>query len=68
MEFNLLYFLIFSFTEIFPKDRTMPLQAGFQILGLVVTLFIALVTGAATGNTDEGLFGDIHIYQISQIQ
>ena len=47
----------------------MPLQAGFQILGLVVTLFIALVTGAATGNTDEGLFGDIHIYQINgQIQ
>ena len=27
----------------------MPLQAGFQVLGLVVTLFIALVTGAATG-------------------
>ena len=44
---------IFSFTEIFPErdgERSMPLQAGFQVLGLVVTLFIALATGAATGN------------------
>ena len=44
-------FILFdsSFTEIFPEGRSMPLQAGFQVLGLVVTLFIALVTGAATG-------------------
>ena len=53
---RILYFVIlfiFSFTEIFPErdgERSMPLQAGFQVLGLVVTLFIALATGAATGN------------------
>ena len=27
----------------------MALQAGYQVLGLAVTLFIAIVSGAATG-------------------
>ena len=41
-----------SFSVLFPEvddERSVALQAGFQILGLVVTLFIAIVTGAATG-------------------
>ena len=42
-----------SFNTLFPEydesDRSMPLQAGFQVLGLVVTLVIAIVSGALTG-------------------
>ena len=43
---------LLSFSVLFPEvdvERSVALQAGFQILGLVVTLFIAIVTGAATG-------------------
>ena len=52
MDFKRLILFDFSFTEIFPEGRSMPLQAGFQVLGLVVTLFIAVVTGAATGKNN----------------
>jgi len=67
-----------SFSVLFPEvgdDRSTGLQAGFQILGLVVTLFIAIVTGAATGfilNTakifdplkDYELFDDAHFWTL----
>ena len=41
---------------LFPEvgdERSPALQAGFQILGLVVTLFIAIVTGAVTGKAHK---------------
>ena len=52
IEFQYHEFLL-SFSVLFPEvgdERSVALQAGFQILGLVVTLFIAIVTGAATGS------------------
>ena len=58
MDCKRLILFDFSFTEIFPEGRSMPLQAGFQVLGLVVTLFIAVVTGAATGKNNL-----IHIWR-----
>jgi len=67
-----------SFSVLFPEvgdERSVALQAGFQILGLVVTLFIAIVTGAATGfflnnvkifepMTDYELFDDAHFWTL----
>merc|ERR1719436_1318559 len=59
------------------KDETMALQAGFQVLGLLVTLFIAIVSGAATGfllNTAKvfdplkyyELFDDAHFWSLPE--
>lgn len=64
-----------SFTEIFHKRHDdMALQAGFQVLGLGITLFIAIASGAATGFLlnlkifeplqDYELFDDAHFWTI----
>ena len=56
MNFLFIEFVLISFSVLFPEvddERSPALQAGFQILGLVVTLFIAIVTGAVTGKAHK---------------
>ena len=48
--------LFVSFEALFhgkKLERTMALQAGFQLLGLGVTLFIAIAAGALTGTINN---------------
>ena len=49
-----MFYIYFSLKVLFPlcvgdDARSFGLQAGFQVLGLAITLFIALATGALTG-------------------